>query len=293
MPISVDQAMSAYGYVYELAKNVPELNAILRQAISGGWTADKLTATVESSPWWKKNADTVRTLVTQKFTDPATYAQNVANAKRLIGLKAQQLGRVVSGKALDQLVYQTLTTNASWDDQVLTSMVAAGAPIGHHADGSYVSNAAELKTHMTEVAQSYGVPYTAKGLDGWIQRVQVGADSLSGFEDVMRARAKAQYPHLANQIDAGMTVRDVADPYIQTMAQTLELDEATVGLNDPHVQRALAQVGKDGAMTSQPMWAFQRALKDDARYDKTQQAKDDAMSTLSHIGKDFGFQGGS
>jgi hypothetical protein len=56
--------------------------------------------------------------------------------------------------------------------------------------------------------------------------IQAGTDTIDGFENVIKARAKAQFPHLANQIDAGMTVRDIADPYIASYAQTLEVPES-------------------------------------------------------------------
>lgn len=290
MPISVDQAMSAYGFVYQLAKSIPELNGYLQDAIKHGWTPEKLTATVESGKWWMQNADTVRQLAILHATEPGTYKQQVANAQRLIMLKAQAMGRSFDSKTLNSLVFQTLTQNASWDDQVLTSMVSRQSVI--KAGDSRLGQVAQLQDHMTQVAQSYGVAYTQKNLDGWADRIQGGFDTVDGFESLMRARAKAQYPHLAGQIDAGMTVRDVADPYLSTMAATLELDEGAIDWNkDPHIKKALAQVGQDGAMTAQPMWQFERTLKNDARYDHTKQAKDDAMSTIATIGKDFGFGG--
>jgi len=290
VPISVDEAMSAYGFVYALAKNIPELNTYLTQAVQGGWSADKLTATIESSTWWRSNADTVRNLVTMRATDPATYAQNVANARRFITLKAQQLGRTVDPRRLDALVMQSLVTNGSWDDQVLTNLVATNSTLS--SGEALKGTAADLRNHMTQLAQSYGVAYTSSSLDTWTTRIQAGQDSLAGFEATMRARAKAAYPQFANQLDAGMTVRDIADPYIATMAQTLELDEGSLSLKDRQIQQALNQ--KDpttGAQTAQPMWAFQQALKHDPRYDKTIQAKDDAFSTLAKIGADFGFTG--
>jgi hypothetical protein len=78
----------------------------------------------------------------------------------------------------------------------------------------------------------------------------------------MRARAKAAFPQFANQIDAGMTVRDIADPYISTYAQTLEVPETQVTLKDPAIKKALAQTGQDGTtQTSMPLWQFQRTAQ--------------------------------
>jgi hypothetical protein len=293
--ISVDEALSSYGFVYTLANNVPDLKDLLNQAITGGWTAEKLTAQIESSPWWNQHADTVRDLVTTQYTDPATYQQNLANAKNVIGLKARQLGRYYDDNILTGLALETLVTNPTFDDGPLSELITVRTGLrGNMQDGIREGQAGQLSNHMTQVAQNYGVGYTQQFVDDWTNKIEMGFDTLDGFESVMRARAKAAFPQFAAQIDAGMTLRDVADPYISTYAQTLEVPETQVTLNDTYIKKALAQTGQDGVtQSSMPLWQFQRMLKDDPRYDHTQQAKDDAYATLNKVGRDWGFVGAS
>jgi hypothetical protein len=291
---SLDEAMSAYGFVYTLANAIPDLKQILSDAVNNKWTPDRLTATVESSNWWKANADTVRNLVTTQYTDPATYNQNLANAKNMVRLKAEQLGRSIDDGLAGRLALQTLTENFSWDDNRLSQLVTNSTGLAHGDSGAYLGQAANLRDHMTQVAQNYGVAYSSSWLDGMVNNIESGRDSLDGWESVMRARAKAAYPQFAAQIDQGMTIRDIADPYIGTYAKTLEVPETQVTLNDTYIKKALSQTGQDGVTrSSMPMWQFERLLKDDPRYDRTQQAKDDAFTTLNKIGKDFGFVGAS
>lgn len=292
MAISVEEAMGAYGYVYTIANAIPELRTILQSSIAAGDTADNLTAKIESSSWWMQNADTARNLAVQAASEPGTYAQNLANAKNLVSLKAQQLGRTLNDGTLTALALQTLTSNASWDDSVLSQAVTkAGSFASEGLPDTYAGTAAQMQTHMNQVAESYGIPITDSQMGTWIGRVQSGADSLDGFESLVKARAKASYPQFADQIDAGQTVRDIADPYISTMAQTLEIPETSITLKDSYVQKALGQRNPDGTATSQPLWKFQQDLKRDPRYDQTTQAKTDAFTTLAHIGKDWGFEG--
>lgn len=293
-PVSTADALASYGYVYQIANSIPELKNYLDQAIQGGWSQDKLVASVESSQWWMQHADTVRNLAIQEAAEPGTYKQTIDNAKQRISLKAQQLGRGLDDSALSSLAIQTLTTNASWDDNVLSQAVTGSSSITKGEAGSYAGQAANLQQHMTQVAQSYGIPYTGDWMDGWISKVEAGADSLDGFTSLVQARAKASYPNLANQIDAGMTVKDVADPYISTYAQTLEVPTTQVTLDDPAIKRALSSVDpKTGQASTVPLWQFQRQLKDDPRYDKTQQARTDVYSTLGKVGAAFGFFTGS
>lgn len=286
--LSVSDAMSAYGYVYTVAQSIPELNTILQDAVAHSWTADKLTASIESSPWYMQHADTVRNLAYQQYSEPGTYAQNLANAKNIITLKAQALGRTIDDATAGRLALQTLTENASFDDQRLSQLVTNTTGLTN-ANGAYSGLAAQYRDHMTQVAQNYGVAYTDASMDNWVNQIESGANSLDGFESVMRARAKATYPPLADQIDAGMTVRDIADPYVQTMAKTLEVPQTEVTLNDPYIQKALTQRQPDGTATIQPLYQFTSALKKDPRYDTTVQARTDAYTTLKQIGADWGF----
>lgn len=293
MPISVEEALSSYGFVFRLAESIPELKGFLDQAIQGGWTQQKLTASIESSPWWMQNADTVRNLAVMQATDPKTYEQNVANAGNLVFLKAMQLGRAMDLPTAHRLALRTLAENASWDDQRLTFEIVRATAVNHGEGGTYTGQAAQLGEHMTQVARNFGVAYTADWLDQWVTDVAMGANSLDGFEAVVRSRAKAAYPHFGAQIDAGMTIRDIADPYISTYAQTLEVPETEVNLDDTYIKQALSQSGPDGTTrTAMPLWQFQRQLKSDVRYDKTSQAKNDAFSALAQIGRDWGFVGG-
>lgn len=287
MAISTEEALSAYGYVYTLANNIPQLKTFLDQAIAGGWTADHLVATVESSPWWMQNADTVRNLAVSQAVEPGTYAQNVANAKNLVSLKAQQMGYTLTDERLTSLAYQSLVSNSGFNQDVLANLIVnTGGTWANTQQGE----AAQLNTHMKELAASYGVPVSDDFIQSQMRGIQAQVNTIDGYEAVIRARAKAAFPQFSDQIDAGMTVRDIADPYISTYAQTLEVPETSVTLNDSYVQKALSQ-RQDGVAQSMPLWQFQRMLKDDPRYDKTQQAKDDAFTTLRKIGSDFGFVG--
>lgn len=293
MAISTEEALSSYGFVYTLANSVPDLKGILDDAIQHGWTPERLTATIQSSNWYRQNADTTRNLIQLQTTDPASYNRNVANAVNLIQLKAMALGRSLDNATAQRLALQTLTENASWDDQRVTQLVSANTGLLHGENGALASTAAQLANHMTTVAQNYGVAYSQGWLEQWVTSIEAGSNTLDSWEATMRARAKAAYPQFANQIDAGQTLRDIADPYIAQMAQTLEIPETQVTLKDSYIQKALSQTGQDGTtQSSMPMWRFQRTLKDDPRYDRTQQAKDDAFSALNKIGKDWGFVGG-
>jgi hypothetical protein len=51
--------------------------------------------------------------------------------------------------------------------------------------------------------------------------------------------ARSKYPEMQTYLDQGMTVRDVAEPYLQSYAQLLEVAPDAVQLTDARVQKAL------------------------------------------------------
>lgn len=294
MGFSVADAMSAYGFVYQLANSVPDLKKFLDQAVKDKWEPNRLKAQIESSPWWMQHAETTRNLVIQQATEPGAYNRNIANATQQVWLKAQQLGRKIDHATAQRLALRTLTENFNWDDQRLSLLVADSTQLARGEGDSYQGTAAQYSSHMAKVAEDYGVPHTSAWLDSWVSQVESGRNTLDAFDAVVKARAKAAFPHFATQIDAGMTVRDIADPYIQTYAKTLEVPETGVKLNDTAIQRALSQHGPDGTTrTAMPLWQFERQIKDDPRYDKTKQAREDAYGALGKIGSAFGFYTGS
>jgi hypothetical protein len=114
---SVEEALSAYGYVYTMANAIPELKDILNQAIAGAWTPDRLTAEIESSPWWMHQRGHRPQPGVPAVLRPGTYAQNLANAKNSSPSRPSSwAGRSTTARP-GMLALQTLTENASWDDR--------------------------------------------------------------------------------------------------------------------------------------------------------------------------------
>lgn len=290
MPLDLNTALNSYGFVGQLANAIPDLKGILNTAIAQQWVPEQFTRAVMDSGWWKTNAESARQLVRLQATDPATYAQNLANAASKAQLVGRQMGRDHAGADWNHVGFLALLNN--WDDEQLRSQIPRMVGIHNQEQvaGAAAGDAGQLLTHMRKLATDYGVAHSDRWLTDWVTHIQAGMDTLAGFDSLIKARAKAQYVNFGDQIDAGMTIRDIADPYIATYAQTLELPETQVSLSDPAIQKALQY--KDtatGVLTNKPMHQFLRELKDDPRWDKTQNAEQEAYRMVNRLGKDMGF----
>lgn len=290
MALNLTDALNQYGFVGDLANSIPELKGIFAQAAREEWDPARFQRAVMDSGWWKANAETARNLATQAVADPGTYKQTIKNAGIKVDLLIKSMGLTPQTPSrLDALAKHMLVMN--YDDETIRRWLAANIPSRVGEQGALSGQAAELEGHMRQVAQSYGVGYTDRFLRQEVTKIQMGDATLDGFEALMRERAKAAFPQFQGQLDGGMTLRDIADPYISTMANTLEVSETEIDLLDPWVKRALSTKSPEGTQDAMPLWQFERALKDDARWDKTKQARTEAFDTIAQVGRDFGFVG--
>ena len=99
-----------------------------------------------------------------------------------------------------------------------------------------------------------------------------------------------QYPALADDLKAGLSVREAAAPYISTYAQLLEVPDSQVDLNDPLLKKALQGVNDKGEPAYTPMWKFEEQLKQDKRWQYTQNAWDEVGSKAMTLMQMFGMQ---
>lgn len=288
MALSLTDALSRFGFWGDLANSVPGLKAIFSKAASEEWDPLRFQQAVQDSAWWKSNSDSARALAVQYATDPATYRQSIKNAADKVYLLQRELGYAPASQRQRESIAKHFIVN-NYDDDQIRRWLALNSEVAVGAEGYITGQAADLQEQMRKTATDYGVPITEQYLRTYLQRIQAGDYTLTGFDALMRARAKATYPQFSEQIDSGLTVRDIADPYISTMANTLEIGQTEIELSDPNIKRALSQKQPDGTVGSTPLWEFERQLKDDPRWDKTKQARTQAFEVASQIGKDWGF----
>lgn len=282
MALDFNEALNEYGYVAVFAQSQPELAAKLQQAVAEEWNSARFEREIMNTGWWKVTSERQRALQLQQSTDPASYGALVEQKRQAVILAMGQQGRS------DPSQVEAITAAAlvgEWSDDYLNTVIARSAPASIGEGGALTGAAGEIQNHLLQSFDNYGVSYSDQQLNNLVSAVQAGSETLGGLDNRIRGLALAQYPQFKDQINSGQTVRDIADPYMATMANTLEIAQTSVKLNDPAIKRALTTT--DG--TQMPMWQFERSLKDDARWDKTKQARNDTYGIVQQVGKDWGF----
>jgi len=120
---------------------------------------------------------------------------------------------------------------------------------------------------------------------GWVKRVEAGED-IDIFKNLIRKTAAVGLPeNLVKLVDSGVDLETIYAPYKRTMANILEIPESAITLDDPMLRGA---IGPDKPMT---IFDFQKQLRKDARWQYTDQAKEEVSSAALKVLRDFGFQG--
>lgn len=274
-------ALSEYGAVATFAQSNGEVNAVLQQAINGQWDAARFERELWKTGWYKSLTDNQRQMEVQQSTDPATYQQNIKAKADAITNMANGLGITVDASALAQ---QALW--GGWDDQTLQRTIADSGGLST-PNGAYTAQAGDVQNHIKSTFASYGLPITDATVQQYVKDVLAGRQTTGGLDNQAIALASKMYPQYAEDFTEGRSLSDVAQPLIQQMGNTLEIDPSSINLTDPTIQKALQGDGK----TPTTLYQFTQQLKADPRWGKTDNAKNSAYDTLAQIGKDFGFTG--
>jgi hypothetical protein len=111
--------------------------------------------------------------------------------------------------------------------------------------------AASTVDKYTQLAKEYGVsvvdPKTKKlymNAAKDVAALEAGTKSLDDVAKLWKGNVLAQYSHLAPAIDAGLSLRQVADPGIKIVAKYTGKNEDLIGLDNSYVQAYLKGDGK-------------------------------------------------
>jgi len=278
---------------------VGPLGNFLDKAIQGGWidNATKFNLEFRKTDWYQKNGPQAIAAATDKYTNPTVWQNELTRRSSEIQNQSTALGYKLDANTITGLaetsLYQaydaTAWSNEGYQTQLRSKIVNAAKtaqiPI---SEGAALTNEQALRTY----AQDMGVPMTkdfftnaANSINDPSQAVDINA-----FKNQIRDAASSQYNGFGDLIGKGMTIRQIASPYIQSMANILEVPVDQIDFTkDQTIQKALGTSVAPGGV-SQPMslWQFNQSLRQDPRWAYTDNARDSVNGMARQVLKDFG-----
>jgi hypothetical protein len=138
---------------------------------------------------------------------------------------------------------------------------------------------------LQSTANANGVSLSPQQLEQYALEVQNGKD-VKAIQSQIRNIAGLGMPDNVKKLLAeGTDLDTVYAPYKTQMAAILEVNPQSISFTDPALRSA---IGPNGEM---PLYDFQRALRKDARWQYTNNAREDVFQSVGKVLQDFGFQG--
>jgi hypothetical protein len=303
------KAASEFGAIDTIFKTIPELSTLMTQAVTEKWTAARWSSELQNTNWFKSNATDLqqRGFYKRQYTDlinaiPAgatdrqaqidaldgstTYGRGLASIKRLIQAEAIAEGAVIEDSALGTLAQDIYDHALEKDTLAIRNYVKAQIKYqpGKILSGKAGTDLASLKQTASanglDIDKAFG-----SSLQGWLQKL-AGGESVETYKNIIRQAAKAGLPErVGSLLDNGVDLETIYTPYKNILASTLEINPASITLNDPTLRSA---IGADKEMS---LYDYQRQLRQDPRWQYTNNARSETSSAVMKVLQDFGFKG--
>lgn len=284
---TASETAASYGYSLSFFNSNSELKALLGRATTNNYSVARFVAELQNTRWFRTSSESMRRFTALQTSDPATLRQNVDSlAARIINMGGS-MGATLSQNTANRTAVQAL--QLGWgEDQIkrfLSSYIAVDQT------GHYTGAAGAAENQFREMAADYGVTISEPTLRSWVKNAAMGIEDPQSFELRIKRAAMSKYTALKDRIEAGETVRQIADPYIQSYGKLLELNPETIDLDDPLVQKALQSKDDKGQPSTQTVYDFEQTLRNDPRWAKTNNAQDTMSATANEVLKTFGLLG--
>lgn len=269
-----------YGFSSAFLAQYPELKALVDAAIREQWSNARLQGEVIDSEWYRARTDAQRKYDQESIADPKTWAESEKRMLDELTRLANIMG--VDATNLEASAKEAVRNNLSANDYIGFLSTRASY------SGEQVNRAGLIQQQIIEYGNDYGVTLGFDEMNRIMRDVlSKGGDwseSLAGYADVFRERAKAMYTGVAAQIDAGATVKEILDPYLAKASDMLGVP----------VQQMNTTTGKWNAAIngSRPLtmqeWEAEIRNNSTYRWDKGPQAMQWAKETGNEFLKVFG-----
>lgn len=282
----VDEELARqYGMTLGLLNAYPELKNLFNQMVKEGWTQPKFNAKLADTTWYKTLSDAQRKSIMLKYTDPATYNKQYNDAASKIRLMMADIGADPNDWNQIYTITSKVVNEGYTDDQARDYL---GQYIMFDSAGLAHGKAGEIQQTLNSYAYQMGIQNSDSWTQDAIRQVIRGKGNVQDFKNAIMEQSIATFAGWEKQLRAGATMQDLAQPYMQSMSQILEIPGGSINLFDNTIKTALQWKDSSGQAGAKPLWQFQNDLRQDERWKKTQNAQDAAMGTAHKVLQDFG-----
>ena len=179
---------------------------------------------------------------------------------------------------------------AVWLDEQIKANVAKGT-VGINKAGIPEGPSGQYFVAIKNLARNNGINLSDAAAADYANKINAGVLDENTVMNTLRESAASAFPQFADKIKAGIDLKTLADPYIQSMSRILEIPDSAIDVFDPKVRGALSYTMPDGKVGTKSIYDFEKELRQDTRWQYTNNAREEVSNSVVKVLKDFGFMG--
>lgn len=313
-PKTTADFMAQYGIQAALIDSDPSLKKLFQDAMAGGWNVERFKAEFLNTSWAKNNSATWQNAETARISSPGDYANSYNRMREYIARVAAQNGETLTPDQIGPELKQnpdgswpTITRTGSLSEWALDQSwgkgIDAAAISQHIAQVGKINislpggQASSYMSQLKGMANDYGLNgLNTSGGNNYFtdaaQSILLGKSTIDTWKQDIINQAKQNYKAYAPQLDAGITLRSLANPYINSLSNLLELPSDSIDLSSSNGYGKMVSDALRGTDPNNPnpitLNQFETQVKQDPRWGYTNNARDSVMGGVDNLLKMFG-----
>lgn len=258
-------------------------SALRDLAFNQNMTASQIENYLRDTRDFRNRSESKRELERLKAENPAEYENRFSKVFHEVRRISRQTGLGTDG-ALQRATAELAMLNNWTEEQIKAHLSRHGSVQSTLRKGGNLQGDAAAARHLVErLSADYGINISRGTLSSLVADIAAGRRDENYAVEWFRNKAKVAYRNIAEDIDAGLTVRQIADPYIDMMSRTLEMNPRSIDVFDPTIKSALT---KRGGIEDQS--DFEIRLRNDERWNKTTNAREAYMGAATQLLQQMG-----
>jgi hypothetical protein len=279
-----DWIATAYGHWAYLLEH-PEMGPKIREWARKGATAGIIDREVRATKWWKTTNGNQRKFDNDFAADSTTVQRNIDAKAQELRQMASEMGGFLDEAALAQLARQNLRDGWRPDETIR----AVYLEIRKGSDPTESLRSGIIGRSLRNIARQYALPMSDASIDSWVSRIAKNEYLIEDFQNYARRNAIGMFPSLAADLERGLDVETLVNPFREMAARTLEINPSNIDFSDPKWNAAL-NFGDDKGRRMMTLGEWGQYLRETPEYgyEYTSQAQTRAYQVAETLGKTFG-----
>lgn len=237
-------------------------------------------------PWLVENYKAAKANGLTSARTPISYWKTLVDQAYANSKTPFEMGKAYASGDLTGLDTTTDTTGTLTKEEkaLQLELKNLNAALKTDPGAELTGQSGQFQQKLTQYADSMGLFKGRAEINSYVKNILEGKTTSNDALADMRKQATVLYPNFADRLtNTDLTVKDLVNPYLQVMADTLEIDPNTVKLTDPTIQKAIS--GKEVRSLSD----FRTDMRADSRFATTRTAKREAVDFAQSLLKGFGY----